>query len=222
MDFLKKNYITITSWVIMILGIIHINFALSIEPVPLKKSFIYFPFQINGWKAKEKIFSDYLVTSLGFDDILIREYQNKEGDILELYFAYFENTGVLKGGEEKGPHTPKMCWVGAGWTLVDLGKEKIELNSKQKKYALVRKVLARRGDEETLLLYLYKANEKYALNWIDFQRYKAIDSIIKGKNSAFTLQLSSDIGGEGIEYKEKQMKVFLREVLTILENSYLP
>jgi exosortase/archaeosortase family protein len=90
-------------------------FSAECHTYAAKKSFLYFPFEIDGWKDKEKANSDYLISALGADDILVREYENKDEEKLELYFSYFIFT--KKG---KTPHAPQLCWVGSGWAFKDL------------------------------------------------------------------------------------------------------
>ena len=220
----RLHPVVIVSWIMMLCALVCITFMPSARPVPLKKPFIYFPFKIGEWEGREKPVLDRVVDELGADDIVQREYTNRKGDKCELYFSYYEYTS-FRG--EKAPHVPEVCWVGKGWTFKELGEEDIELRSKEQPYALVRKKLARRekkdGEEKVLLFYLLKMNEKY----VGGNRAKFIsnfrkDIFLQRKTSAFTLQLSTDVGEEGIEYKEKQMREFLVRVLSILEDGFLP
>jgi EpsI family protein len=218
----RRHPVMIITWIIMAAAVVYFNFIPPVDPVPVRRSFIYFPFRIGEWKGKEKVISDYLVTTLGADDILMREYENEKGDSLELYFAYFDYIVFYEYGQDKGPHPPQTCWVGAGWSFKDLGEEEIELGSKKRPHALIKKLLARQEDKKIMMFYLYKLNERYVVDWLKFRGYAVKDSIFKRKNCSFTLQLSSVVGEEGVEYKVKEMKAFLAKVLTILERDYLP
>jgi len=219
---LKIHPVIIISWAIMAFAAIYINIMPPVEPVPLRKTFLYFPFQIGDWKAKEKPASSYLITTLGADDILMRDYRNKEGDTCELYFSYFEYTVIHEYAQSKNPHPPQLCWVGAGWSFTDLGDEEVKLFSKKQPKALIKKLLAKRGDERVLMFYAHKLNEKYIVNWYNFRLQSMIDSVFKRRNSAFTLQLSTDVSGGDVSYKERKMQSFLVKILSILEKDYLP
>ena len=212
-----KNIIILISWAILILGVIFIHFKPPANKVPLKKSFIYVPFEIGDWKAKEKPASDYLAATLGADDIFLREFENNSGEKLELYFSYFEYTK-----ENKAPHAPQLCWVGSGWSFKDLGEEKLKLETKKPSYAVIKKLLAQRNNEKVILIYCYKINDKYVADFSKFRALAVVDSIFKRKNCAFTLQLTSDVGSENPKDKEKIMKDFLKQALSLLETDFLP
>ena len=207
----------IISWLILIGAIVYINVLPPVSKTPIKKSFIYFPFRIDDWTDKEKIVSDEIISFLHPDDILQREYKDKDGEKLDLYLAYFEYLKV-----QKGPHAPQWCWVGAGWVFKDLGTEKLQLNSGKNTCVWVKKILAQGNDETKLLLYCYKINDKYTVDYSQFRLFAAIDSIFKRKNSAFTLQLSAQVDKENLEQKEKLMKTFLVKALSVLEEKFLP
>lgn len=214
----SNKIILFASWSILIFAIIYIHFLQGVTPVALKKQFIYFPFEIGQWTDKEKAGSDYLTGALGADDILTREYENKQGEKFELYFAYFEYTK-----EGKTPHAPQLCWVGSGWNFKSLGDENLTLDCKGCPQVVIKKILATKNKNKILLLYCYKINGKYASDLLKFRVLNVLDSIIKRRNSAFTLQLSAPLSeGEGLEMKEKEMKDFLVKVFSILEADFLP
>jgi len=213
-----KSTIIFLSWSILIFAIIYIQFNQGFTPVALKKQFIYFPFEIGQWRDKEKSGSDYLITQLSADDILTREYENNEGEKFELYFSYFEFTK-----EKKGPHPPQLCWVGSGWAFKSLGDENLILDCKGCPQVVIKKILATKGNKRILLLYCYRGNNKYFADFLKFRAVSVIDSTIKRRSSAFTLQLSAPLlEGEDLEKKEKQMKDFLVKVFSILEADFLP
>ena len=214
---LSKNTIVFISWIVLLAAIIYLNFLHGVVPVPLKKPFLYFPYEIGQWKDKEKPSSNYLITALGADDITVREYENKDGEKLELYFSYFEYTQ-----EKKAPHAPQLCWVGSGWEFKSLGEEKLTLNCLKCPQVSIRKILAQKEDYKILLFYCYRANKEYVSDFSKFRSIIVRDSMLKRRNSAFTLQLSSDVNGEGLEKKEELMKDFLLQVFPILETEFLP
>lgn len=213
---LSKNIIIVTSWVILIIGIVYINFTPKPRPIPLKKTFIYFPYKIDDWKAREKVNSDYFLTILGADNILVREYIDPFGDRLELYMSYY--TYVT---EDKTPHAPQLCWVGAGWSFKSIGDEKIQVNGSSSEI-MVRKILAEKQENKFLLIYCYKIGDTYTVDMLKFRYLAVLDSIFKRKSNAFTLQLSANVTGRNLESREKVMREFLHETFSMLEKEFLP
>jgi len=214
---LRNIFIVSTSWLILICGILLINFMPSVIPVPLKKSFIYFPFEIGEWEAKEKKGPDYFLATLGADDAVLREYTNKDGDKIELYMAYFN---YVKEG--RTPHAPQLCWVGAGWSFKDLGCESYRSNIDRDSWVSAKKILARKEEKDILLFYCYKIGNKYVVDLAEFRILAACGSILKRKSNAFTLQLTSETDSENFLAKEKLMDEFLSKALSILDADFLP
>ena len=213
----SKKIVLFVSWLILFFAILFINFMIHIIPVPLKKSFSYFPAEIGDWKSRESINSDKAAAILMADDILNRVYENREGDKVELYFSYFEYTT-----EYKKPHSAFICWVGSGWTFKNLGNEKLALDCKKCPEVGIVKLFAQKDDTKILLFNCYKAGKRYTPNYIKFRALSALDSVLKRKDNAFTLQLSSQVTSDNLDKKEKLMKSFLVQVLSILETDYLP
>ena len=212
-----KNVIIYAAWAILAGGILCVNLAHEAVPVPLNKQLAYFPFKIDGWTGVDRKSSEYLASAVSADDIMLRGYANAGGDSLELYAAYFNYTK-----DKKTPHAPQLCWVGSGWTLKDLGEETLALDSKKCPSALIKKVLAQKSGEKILLYYTYRINRRYAADLMKFRIMNVLDTVIKGKNSAFTLQLSAPVGDEGRSDKESRMKEFLSKALSVAENEFLP
>jgi EpsI family protein len=204
-------------WAVLFAGILCVHFAPSITPVQMARPFRDFPFEIGGWSGRDRTASDYLAGTLGSDDLLLREYERAGADKVELYMSYFTFTK-----NKKAPHAPQLCWVGSGWTLKDLGEETVELDCENYPTAVFRKILAERDGERVLLLYLYKINNKYVADLMKFRVIAVFDSVLLRKNSAFTLQLSSQVKGQDLEAKEARMKDLLTKILTIAQKEFLP
>ena len=213
----KNVFIIGISWALLAATAFYLHFASNVTGIPLKKLFLYFPFRIGDWTDREKSNSDYLITALGADQILLREYKNPQGDTLELYFSYFDYTK-----DKKTPHAPQLCWVGAGWELKNLGDELLDIPCDKCPTVPVRKILAQKDNQTILMFYCYKMNEKYVTDLFNFKALAALDSIFKHRNNAFTMQLSSPVSPADFALKEKLMKDFLVKVFTALETDYLP
>ena len=210
----KKTVVSL-SLLALLAGVIYINFVHGTAPVPLRKKFLFFPFEINDWKDKEKAGSDYLAGTLGADDMLVREYENKDGQKLELYFSYFEYTK-----EKKTPHAPQLCWVGSGWAFKDLGQERISSGCAGCPQAMIGKVLAEKDGNKILLIYCYRTNRSYTSDLLKFKMVSAIDAFFRRRNNAFTMQLSVPLGEGDLGEKEALMKEFLSRVFYVLETEY--
>ena len=219
----KKTTITIICWLILIAAILYAyNFQLISKKVtterkiPLKKPFIYFPFEINGWAGKEQIITDNVFRLLKPSDILMRQYENKEGEKVDLFFAFFENL------QDRGPHAPQICWIGHGWSFKGLGIEKIKLDCSNCPEIQFNKILATKDGDTLLLFYFYRVNKNYFANLGKAIGLANLNAFLKGKGAIFTLQLNTPVNNINVASKEKLLKDFLIKITTLLETEYLP
>ncbi|MCM8790682.1 MAG: EpsI family protein [Candidatus Omnitrophica bacterium] len=213
----SKDAIAYLMWILLAAATVWVYFAPGITPIPPKKPLGYLPFTIDEWNGVEKPASDYMVAALGADSILLREYRSPSGANVELYMSYFAYTK-----EKKTPHAPQLCWVGSGWALKDLGEERLALDSEKCSQAVVKKILAQKGDQRILLIYTYKINERYVTDLLSFRVLNVLDSIFKRKSSAFTAQVSSNITGGDFVSQQTFLKRFMSKVLSAAENTLLP
>ena len=217
---MKNNKYLITcviTWIILISTISYVYLVSPVKDVPMRRSFVYFPYNIGEWQGQEKPGSDFLAGSLGADDILVRQYQKIDGEKFELYMSYFNHTE--KG---KGPHAPQLCWVGSGWSFRNVDDKALMLISKGRPKAVVKTIVAKKENEVLLLLYCYKIGSDYSVDMTKFRILSVKDTLFKRTNNAFTLQLTASINEKDIEKKEKEAYKFVTQILSILEEHFFP
>ena len=72
------------------------------------------PLQIGDWKGQDVALDEAIVRATDTDAHLNRRYLRQNGlDSIGLYIAYGARARDLM------PHRPEVCYIGAGWTLVD-------------------------------------------------------------------------------------------------------
>jgi len=213
----SKKTVTFITIAVLLAGTVYINFVHGTVPVRMEKAFLFFPFEINGWKDKEKLNSDYMAAALGADDMLLREYEDSSGQKFELYFSYFEYTK-----EKKTPHAPQLCWVGSGWVFNDLGQERMPISGCPGcPVPLVKKILAQKDGQSVLLFYCYRTNRAYTADLLEFKMISARDAFFRRRNNAFAMQLSVPLDGGEPALKEAQALEFLKRVFYVLESDFL-
>ena len=212
-----KNAITSMVITALALAAAAVYFLPEAGVIGLRKSLSALPLDIGGWAGRQKAASDFLVATLGADDVLLREYQGPGGGSAELYASYFTYTK-----EKKTPHAPQLCWVGSGWALRDLGEETLPLDCAGCPSAKVRTVLAEKAGNVVVLVYTYKINERYVTDLLTFRVINLIDTILRRRNSAFTAQLSARVTGDSLEKTAAEMKTLMAKILSTAEKDLLP
>ena len=82
----------------------------SLSPAALER----LPLQIGGWTGKEAPLDEVVVRATDTDAYVSRIYsRHNASEYISLYIAY----GVR--ARDLMPHRPEVCYIGAGWTLID-------------------------------------------------------------------------------------------------------
>jgi len=124
----------------------------SSKPVNKKEPLLNWLTNIYGWGAGEHIPLDpEIVEALDLDDYA-NQYYFKEKENVFLYVGYYLTTEKLGA-----PHSPLVCFHGAGWTISQ--KEKRRVNFKGNKLDFMSAIVTR-GRERQLLLYWFQAFDR--------------------------------------------------------------
>jgi len=87
------------------------------HPVPPRKDFASFPFQLAEWSGTDLVLSPGTVRVLAADNYLLRSYRNRvSGAEVELFVVYYS---AQRSGDAL--HSPRNCLPGAGWEPVSSG-----------------------------------------------------------------------------------------------------
>jgi EpsI family protein len=213
----KGWIVAIACWAILLASSFLTQHLSNVEKIPLRKTFQDFPYRVGeDWIGKGQQYSNFLAGVLGADAYFLRNYHDDKGNRVELFFAYFEYTGSMRS-----PHAPQLCWLGSGWAFKDLGVDTLALKSKRMPYVTVKEMLVERGGTKLLMFYCYKLNNNYFTDFGTYRINSLLDTLLKRKNCAFSLQLTSEVG-EDYSRIEGLMKDFLSNTLTMLEDDFLP
>lgn len=153
------------------------------------------PMTLGDWTAKEVQLSDEVLSILGAQDYLMREYVS-DNVTLTLYITYFNTgSGALT-------HNPEKCYTASGWTFLD--KSTIDLPGDGQK--TLQSTVAK-GDLRQIVLYWYQDGNRVLIS-----KFKHISSVLwkailgRGMHS---LVASVSAPVDGVDAKE------LTEVLTV-------
>ena len=131
-------------------------------PVPGIRNF---PQQILGWYGVDRSISNEVLSKLGVDDFLMREYSWDDSRFW-LYIGYYRSQ---KGS--KTVHSPKHCYPGSGWQKVEssIVSFPVEDGKESVKTIPVNRYLVAKGGDQELVYYWYQtgntveANEYFSL-----------------------------------------------------------
>ncbi|MCK4810367.1 MAG: EpsI family protein [Candidatus Omnitrophica bacterium] len=167
------------------------------------------PFEIGNWQGKNLDVSQDVYEILETEDILIRQYKDKEGDSLTLAIVY-------SGNRRETFHPPEICYLGGGTKLLEKTQEKIPLDNANslKTNKLVMKT-AKGGIIKAW--YWFVAGDRFISNYYLQQVYFLLDAI-KGKELKGALIRISAQGDSPV--LEGKTEAFIREILPDLRKIF--
>lgn len=138
----KKTFVAIIVIVILTFG-----FTTAIEQYrPASRaqvSFDDFPMELGKWRGERETVDDETIALLNPKDIFSAWYSNGEGVSVHLFFDYFSSDAGFGG-----PHSPRNCLPGSGWTIewsddrtIEIGGTPVESGRFNLRYQETREVM---------------------------------------------------------------------------------
>jgi EpsI family protein len=143
------------------------------EYIPAHTPLEQFSLDGTNWNLIQNVPIDQdTLDVLKADDLLSREYENtRTGNVATLFVAYFktQRTG-------KTPHSPKNCLPGSGWVSTQSGTLQIPIAGRAAPIG-VNRYLVSRGQNQSLVLYWYEAQNRVVASEYTAKIYTVLDSI---------------------------------------------
>ncbi len=174
------------------------------ESSKVVSSFGNLPERLGDWEGIELEFDDYVYAAVRADTTFFRRYTNGGDESIYFYLGYYsQQSGSFL------EHTPGTCYPALGWTVLEKGREPINISEKKIK---VDKLLLRKGDQTRLVLYWFQSGDKVTSDELR-QRIKLIMKRILGKRSDRALiRISAPVMGGNPQATLKLEKEFIQQI----------
>lgn len=187
------------------------------EVVPERTAFVVFPQQLGDWRGRIQQMESIYVDVLRFDDYLLSDYVNSNGELVNLYVAYY-------GSQRKGAavHSPRTCIPGGGWQIADLRQQVIdgiEINGQPLR---VNRALIKNGDAAQLVYYWFQQRgrvmtNEYLVKWYLFQ-----DALTRGRTDGALVRFTTYVPpGSDLGAADARLVALTREAVDKL-NPHIP
>uniref|UniRef100_C6DZU5 EpsI family protein n=1 Tax=Geobacter sp. (strain M21) TaxID=443144 RepID=C6DZU5_GEOSM len=188
---------------------LHLHSDLS---VPINRPLQQFPTAVNGWRmTDEGRLSGEVQNVLKASDVLIRQYQNPQGEKVQLYIGYH---GGGKGGGEI--HSPKHCLPGSGW--LEHSSNRYTIRAGKDDLNLVQAVY-QKGEMSELFLYWYQVRGKSLSEEFSLKGRQILNSVLHRRRDASFIRVSIPFQGDERQAQavgERFVKEFLPAIRTFL------
>lgn len=172
---MKKKNTFITVFLILIIAGLTGNFFyfFGINDKTPELSISQFPKEIGEWSSVDLSLNKRVYDLLGTDNLIMREYKNPNGEKINLYIIYSQDS-------RKVSHPPEICLQGDGFSVVEKTKLKVSYNINATKL-----ILEKRNSRE-VAVYWYKAGKEYTNDYINQQLKFSFQRFV-GKRTSLAL-----------------------------------
>lgn len=143
-----------------------------------------FPSQVLDWTGEDLPFNPEVRDELGVDDYLLRSYMDPRGRSVFLYVGYYRSQ--RKG---KGIHSPKHCYPGGGWSLVEKGLERLRVEGGGE--LAVTKLIFRKKQVLEVVLYWFQSRGRIINNEYLQRGYMVLDAILHNRTDGALVRVSA-------------------------------
>jgi exosortase D (VPLPA-CTERM-specific) len=177
------------------------------ETVPDRARFAEFPSRLGDWSGRLNSLSPDVERGLGVDDYILSDYDHPDGELINLYVAYYAS-------QRKGvsPHSPIVCMPGGGWQIVQFDRTAVPSYEAGGKSPINRAVIER-GRVKQLVYYWFVQRGRPVANEYWSKWYLFTDAIFKNRTDGALVRLTTPLApGEPEREADARLQSFLQEL----------
>lgn len=186
------------------------------EVIPERESFVSFPLYFDGWSGQQENLESIVTDKLQLTDYLLNNYVKGGSPPVNFYVAYYKS-------QRKGisPHSPRVCVPGGGWSIIDLERVAVKLDSAEGQLS-VNRALIQNGMNKQLVYYWFKQRGRDIANEYWMKWHLLVDSISMNRTDGSLVRLVTPIlANEKETDAERRLNDFLVTVNPVLA-AYVP
>lgn len=180
------------------------------EVKPIRTSLRTFPLALGNWRAVESSLSIEVEQALGFDDYVLADYRDDQGDLLNFYVAYY-------GSQRKGvsPHSPQVCIPGGGWVISGLSTTAVQLNDGTPLDVV--RVLIDKDGQRQLVYYWFEQRGRHIANEYLMKWYLLQDAIVRNRTDGALVRVVTPLRqNEPQSAGDERLTAFMRLAVPML------
>jgi exosortase D (VPLPA-CTERM-specific) len=188
------------------------------EKIPTKKSLTQFPLAVGDWSARERqSLEDRFLRRLHLSDYIMTDYQNKEGQQVNFYIAYYESQSM-----GRSTHTPESCLPGSGWSFEDSGSVGLSAILGSRDQAKISRAVVQYGNSKQIMYYWFAMRGRVLRSYYQVKMYNFWDAITRQRTDGALVRLVTPVYvNENVSDAESRLQDFLQDVMPVLEK-YIP
>ena len=187
------------------------------EVPPPRAMFVDFPMKLDGWLGTSLTLEKQYVDALRFDDYVLTDYRFGDGQLVNLYVAYYRSQ--RKG---QSAHSPQSCLPGGGWEISSINSMDLPASSGMVRSLHVNRALIQKDDQKQIVLYWFKQRDRILSNEYLVKLYLFWDALSRGRTDGALVRIASLVGpGETDDIVDQRLLRFVSTIEPEL-NRYVP
>jgi len=172
------------------------------------------PHRIGQWQGADEALEEHILEVLGLDAYLQRRYLDRQGHLLWLYIGYY-----LNQRQGKGIHSPKHCYPGAGWSIVEKGVEEVVLEDPERSLIRTHRIVFQREGTRQVVLYWFQSTDRIVHSEYAQRFYMVLDAVVRGRTDGALVKVSAPVQDD-TESTLERLKDFVREAYPSLDEAF--
>ncbi|EMS79267.1 MULTISPECIES: exosortase C-terminal domain/associated protein EpsI [Desulfotignum] len=157
------------------------------ENIPPAKAFHDFPDRIGPWQGKKGALDETISNVLGVEAYVLSDFTRPSGQFVNLYIGFYQS-------QRQGDliHSPRNCMPGAGWNIVETGREILtdpETGASFKVASLVLK----KGDQYQMVLYWFHSRGRIIASEYMQKIWLVIDAVFRNRTDGAFVRLITPV-----------------------------
>jgi EpsI family protein len=191
-----------------------------VQGAPRKADLRAFPGQVGKWRAVADLeVREDVLSVLGLDDYLMREYRHEAGGTALFYVGYIGGWSVER--RRRTVHSPQFCYEASGWEIVS--KEVLGIGMSEGEQVPVTAMLVQKGGERQWVIYWFQWGGRVVAEeevWSYGQKVALILDLLSGlargeRTDRALVRVSARVIGAAEETLKRQMD-FIRAAFPLL------
>jgi len=186
------------------------------EPAVLSKPLSAFPAERGGWRmVRDGAMDADVKETLRADDYLTRDYAGAQGQVVNLFVAFFKSQ---RAGQT--PHSPKNCLPGAGWLWSVSDVIPIAIEGRAAPIEVNRYIVSK-GDEKAVVLYWYQSRDRVVASEYRAAAFTAWDALRYNRTDTALVRVVAPVAGNRDEAATRVGVGFVQAIFDTLRG-FLP
>lgn len=188
---------------------------LPVENIPEHPALSAISLEPGDWRGEHSLLRDFELTILDPLDHIVTNYRNKDGAVINLYVAYWDED--IRG---KRPHSPQICIPGGGWKLETINSIKVDEMMLNGESLNANRMEIIRGENRQLVYYWYQQRGRLIRTENSLRLYRYIDKLMKQRTDGAIVRLITALSeNEQWEDADQRLKNFISLISDDLKTS---